>query len=74
MSRRCRSRSRRRARPPAQDGTRSARGQPSIIKNAKAYASLGVKTLIISSNTSDPREARSALEMIAREVSPALAG
>jgi hypothetical protein len=30
--------------------------------------------LIISSNTSDPREARSALEMIAREVSPALAG
>jgi len=45
-----------------------------IIKNAKAYASLGVDTLIISANTSDPREARSALEMIAREVAPALAG
>ena len=45
-----------------------------IIKNAKAYASLGVETLIISANTSEPREARSALEIIAREVSPALAG
>jgi len=45
-----------------------------ILKNAKAYATLGVETLIISANTSDPREARSALEMIAREVSPALAG
>ena len=43
-----------------------------IIKNAKAYASLGVETLIISANTSEPREARSALEMIAREVSPAV--
>jgi alkanesulfonate monooxygenase SsuD/methylene tetrahydromethanopterin reductase-like flavin-dependent oxidoreductase (luciferase family) len=45
-----------------------------IIKNAKAYASLGVETLIISANTSDPGEARSALEMIARDVAPALAG
>lgn len=45
-----------------------------IIQNAKAYASLGVETLIVSANTSEPREARSALEMIAREVSPALAG
>src|SRR2546430_2418930 len=45
-----------------------------ILKNAKAYATLGVETLIISANTSDRREARSALEMIAREVSPALAG
>jgi probable F420-dependent oxidoreductase len=45
-----------------------------IIENAKAYANLGVETLIISANTSDPREARSALEMIAREVAPALAG
>ncbi len=43
-----------------------------IIKNAKAYASLGVETLIISANTSEPREARTALEMIAREVSPAV--
>jgi len=45
-----------------------------IIKNAKAYAGHGVDTLIISANTSEPREARSALEMIARDVVPALAG
>jgi probable F420-dependent oxidoreductase len=45
-----------------------------ILKNARAYASLGVETLIISANTSDPREARAALDMIAREVAPALAG
>ena len=45
-----------------------------IIRNARAYAGLGVATLIISANTSEPREARSALEMIAREVAPALAG
>ena len=45
-----------------------------IVQNARAYASLGVETLIVSANTSDPREARSALEMVAREVSPALAG
>jgi probable F420-dependent oxidoreductase len=45
-----------------------------IIKNAKTYASLGVETLIISATTSDPREARAALEMIAREVAPELAG
>jgi len=45
-----------------------------IVKNARAYAGLGVEELIISANTSEPREARSALEMIAREVAPALAG
>jgi len=45
-----------------------------IVQNAKAYASLGVETLIVSANTSEPREARSALEMIAREVSPAIRG
>jgi probable F420-dependent oxidoreductase len=45
-----------------------------IIQNAKAYAGLGVETLIISANTSEPREARVALEMIARDVVPALAG
>ena len=50
-------------------GTRPAE----IIKNAKAYASLGVETLIVSANTSEPREARAALEMIARDVAPALA-
>jgi hypothetical protein len=44
-----------------------------IIQNARAYASLGVETLIVSANTSVPREALSALEMMARDVSPALA-
>jgi probable F420-dependent oxidoreductase len=39
-----------------------------IVRNAKAYADLGVDTLVISANTSDPGEARSALEMVAREV------
>jgi probable F420-dependent oxidoreductase len=39
-----------------------------IVQNAKAYASLGVQTLVISGNTGDPREAQSAMEMVAREV------
>lgn len=43
-----------------------------IIENAKAYARLGVDTLVISANTSDPREAGAALEMVAREVVPAI--
>ena len=43
-----------------------------IVKNAKAYANVGVDTLIVSANTSDPREAQSALQMIAREVLPAV--
>jgi probable F420-dependent oxidoreductase len=38
-----------------------------IIQNAKAYAGLGVETLVISANTGDPGEARSAMEMLARE-------
>jgi probable F420-dependent oxidoreductase len=42
-----------------------------IVKNARAYASLGVETLVISANTGDPGEARSALEMVARDVLPA---
>ena len=44
-----------------------------IVQNAKAYANLGVQTLVISANTGDPREARSAIEMVAREVLPAFA-
>lgn len=44
-----------------------------ILENARAYAKSGVDTLIISANTSDPREAGSALEMLAREVLPAFA-
>ncbi|HEV8441023.1 MAG TPA: TIGR03619 family F420-dependent LLM class oxidoreductase [Methylomirabilota bacterium] len=43
-----------------------------IVRNAKAYAAVGVDTLVVSANTSDPRAARAALEMIAREVMPAL--
>jgi len=43
-----------------------------IVKNAEAYASLGVETLVISANTGDPGEARAALEMLGREVLPAL--
>jgi alkanesulfonate monooxygenase SsuD/methylene tetrahydromethanopterin reductase-like flavin-dependent oxidoreductase (luciferase family) len=43
-----------------------------IIENAKAYARLGVDTLVISANTSDPRDAGAALEMVAREVVPAI--
>ena len=39
-----------------------------ILKNAQAYAKLGVDTLVISANTSDAREGHSTLEMIAREV------
>jgi len=42
-----------------------------IVKNARAYADVGVDTLIISAGTSDPAEARAALEMVAREVLPA---
>jgi probable F420-dependent oxidoreductase len=43
-----------------------------IVRNAKAFAALGVETLVISANTSDPGEARSALEMVAREVRTAI--
>jgi probable F420-dependent oxidoreductase len=53
---------------------RSALGKDpaEVVNNAKAYASLGVQTLVISANTGDPTEARSALEMIAREVLTAI--
>ena len=43
-----------------------------IVRSAQALAKLGVDTLIISPTTSDPAEARSALEMVAREVLPAV--
>ena len=45
-----------------------------IVKHARAYAELGVETLAISAGTSDPKEARSALEMLALEVLPAIPG
>lgn len=41
-----------------------------IVGNVKAFASLGVETLVISAGTSDAGEARAALEMVAREVLP----
>ena len=41
-----------------------------IARNAKAIAALGVDTLVISATTSEPREARAALEMVARAVLP----
>ena len=37
-----------------------------IAGHAKAFAALGVETLIVSGTTSDPGEARSAMEMVAR--------
>ena len=39
-----------------------------LVRNVKALASLGVETLVISGNTSDPDEARASMEMVAREV------
>jgi probable F420-dependent oxidoreductase len=42
-----------------------------IARNAAAFARLGVETLVISATTSDPREARGALEMVG-EMLPAL--
>ena len=39
-----------------------------IVQNAKAYAALGVDTLVVSANTNDPNEARAAMEMVTREV------
>jgi probable F420-dependent oxidoreductase len=45
---------------------------PEIVKSATAFAALGVETLIVSANTSDPRAARAVMDMLAREVLPAL--
>jgi alkanesulfonate monooxygenase SsuD/methylene tetrahydromethanopterin reductase-like flavin-dependent oxidoreductase (luciferase family) len=39
-----------------------------IAASAKAFAALGTETLIVSGNTSDPGQARSAMEMVARAV------
>jgi alkanesulfonate monooxygenase SsuD/methylene tetrahydromethanopterin reductase-like flavin-dependent oxidoreductase (luciferase family) len=43
-----------------------------IERNAQAFARAGVETLVVSATTSDPREARAALEMVG-EMVPALA-
>ena len=42
-----------------------------IVRSAQAFAGVGVDTLVISANTSDADEARTALQMLAREVLPA---
>jgi probable F420-dependent oxidoreductase len=39
-----------------------------VVRNVKAFANLGVETLVISATTSDPGAAHAALEMVAREV------
>ena len=44
-----------------------------IARTAQAFARLGVDTLVISATTSDPREARAALEMVGGML-PALSG
>ena len=43
-----------------------------ILQAARAFAEVGVDTLVISVTTSDPREAQAALDMVGREVLPAL--
>jgi alkanesulfonate monooxygenase SsuD/methylene tetrahydromethanopterin reductase-like flavin-dependent oxidoreductase (luciferase family) len=45
-----------------------------VVRHAKAFAALGLDTLIVSATTSAPKEARAALEMIGREVVPAVSG
>jgi probable F420-dependent oxidoreductase len=44
-----------------------------IVQNLRAFASLGVDAVVISPPTGDPRATMPALEMIARDVMPALA-
>ena len=43
-----------------------------VLQNARAFADAGAETLVISITTLDPNEARAALEMVGREVLPAL--
>jgi probable F420-dependent oxidoreductase len=45
-----------------------------VVQSARAFADAGADTLVVSAITSDPREARAAIEMVAREVVPAVAG
>jgi len=44
-----------------------------ILKSASAFAAAGVETLVVSTVTRDPREARAALELVGRELIPAFA-
>jgi probable F420-dependent oxidoreductase len=41
-----------------------------IARNAKRYADIGVDTLVVSATTSDAREARATMEMVARALLP----
>jgi len=41
-----------------------------VLESARVFARVGVDTLVISITTSDPHEAREALEMVGREVLP----
>lgn len=50
------------------------RNPAEIVEKAKAFAGLGVETLVISANTGDPGDAQCALTMLAREVLPAFQG
>jgi len=43
-----------------------------VLDNARAFARAGVESLVISITTSDPHEAQAALEMVGREVLPAV--
>ena len=43
-----------------------------VVQNARAFAEAGADTLVISVTTRDPRDARAALEMVGREVLPAV--
>ena len=43
-----------------------------VLESARAYAAVGAESLIVSANTGDVARARAALEMIGREVLPAL--
>ena len=41
-----------------------------VARNVKAFAAMSVDTLIVSATTSDPAEARAAMELVAREALP----
>jgi probable F420-dependent oxidoreductase len=43
-----------------------------IVEHARAFAAAGADALLISAVTSDPREARAAVEMVGREVLPVI--
>jgi len=43
-----------------------------VLEHARAFARIGVDTLVVSMITSDPREATAALEMVGREVLPGI--